>query len=214
MKTSKLIGSTVVAFAVVLAMSAGSVLAQGHEHKEGAKGHAEKSMAGSMGHSHDRASIHDGSVTMTDKHHFEVVFHEKELRVYVYTIKQDPITNLKGLSASAFLKSKGGDTLTLKLSYVAPDSAMKSTQGYLSAKHDFSAVKNGTMKASFSIDGLDNPKETSVTFRESVKVHDEEGMHGDHMKKGHDDDHDGGHDDDNDKDHDGGHDDDHDHGSH
>jgi len=191
MKTFKLTGSIMVAFAVVFALSAGSVLAQGHEHKDGAEGHAKKGQAGSMGHSHDRAALHDGSVTMTERHHFEVVFHEDELRVYVYTMAQDPINNPKGISGSAFFKSKSGDTLTLKLSYVAPDSASHSTQGYLSAKHDFSGVKKGTMKASFTIDGLANPKEPSVTFRESVQVHDEEGQHGekaehgDQMEKGH-----------------------------
>jgi hypothetical protein len=177
MRTLKLIGSTVTALAVVFGLSAGNALAQGHDHDAGGDSHDKKGKTESMGHAHDRASLHQGSVTMTDKHHFEVVFHNEELRIYVYTMAQDPIPNLKGVSGSAFLKSKKGDTLSLKLSYVAPDSSMKSTQGYLTAKHDFSGVKKGTMKCSFNIDGLANPKETSVNFRESVMVHDEKSKH-------------------------------------
>lgn len=185
MRTMKLIGPAVIVLGVFLGLNAGRVLAQEHGHED----QAEKS-----GHSHDRATLHGGSVTMTQQHHFEVIFHEKELRIYVYTGAQDPIFDLKGISGSVMFRSKGGDTLTVKLSYDAPDSSHESTQGYLSVKHDFSGVKEGTMKASISLEGLSNPKETSVTFRESVRLQVEDSHekekeheeHGEHDQGGHD----------------------------
>ena len=166
MRAMKQIGLAVIMLGVLLGLNAGRVLAQ--EHGNGKK--AEKS-----GHPHDSAASHGGSVTMTQQHHFEVVFYEKELRVYAYTGKQEPILDIKGVSGSVLLNSKGGDALTVKLSYVAPDSSHESAQGYLSGKHDFSGVKEETMRATFSIEGLSNPKEKSVTFRESVRLNVEDG---------------------------------------
>lgn len=181
MRTMKLIGSAVIVIGVFFGLNAERVLAQEHGQEE----KAEKS-----GHSHDKAALHKGSVTMTQQHHFEVVFHEKELRVYVYTGGQEPILDLKGVSGSVLFQSKGGDTLTVKLSYVAPDSSDESAQGYLSLEHDFSGVKEGTMKASISLEGLSNPKETSVTFRESVRLqveksHEKEEKHEEHKEPDH-----------------------------
>lgn len=159
MKTMRLIGTLVIVLGVFLSLNYRQVLAQDHEDKH--------EMAG---HGHDRASLHGGSVTMTQQHHFEVIFQKKELRVYVYTIGQDPIFDLKGISGSVFFQSKGGDTLTVDLSYAIPDSTEEATQGYLSLEYDFSSVKEGTMKASISLEGLSNDNESSVTFRESVKL--------------------------------------------
>ncbi len=162
MRTMKQIGPAVIVLGVLLGLNAERVLAQEHGHED----QAEKS-----GHSHERAALHGGSVTMTQQHLFEVVFYEKELRVYAYTGNQEPILDLKGVSGSVLFQAKGGDTLTVKLSYVAPDSLHESTQGYLSVKHDFSGVKEGTMRASISLEGLSHPEESSVTFRESVRLH-------------------------------------------
>ena len=173
MRTMKQIGLVVIILGVLLGLNAGRVLAQEHGHEE----QAEKS-----GHGHERAAIHEGSVTMTQQHHFEVVFHEQELRVYVYTGNQEPILALKGVSGNVRFQSKGGDTLTVKLSYVAPDSSHESAQGYLSVMHDFSGVEEGTMRASISIEGLSHPEESSVTFRESVRLRVEED-HGEEEEK-------------------------------
>lgn len=190
MRTIKLFGPAVIVLGVFLGLNAGRVLAQEHDHED----QVEES-----GHSHDRAALHKGSVTMTQQHHFEVVFHEEEMLVYVYTGSQDPIFDLKGVSGSVLFQSKGGDTLTVKLSYIAPDSLQESAQGYLSVKHDFSGVKEGTMRASISLEGLSHPEENSVTFRESVRLqveeshekekeqeeHEEHGESGHQEKEGH-----------------------------
>ncbi len=59
-----------------------------------------------MGHSHEMAELHGGSVTMTPTHHFELLCTPKEARLYVYDGKQIPIPSLDGMKASMILAGK------------------------------------------------------------------------------------------------------------
>ena len=50
-----------------------------HQHEEEAEGHA-----------HDRSEAHGGSSTMTEDFHFETVFHEDAVMIYVYDGTRNP----------------------------------------------------------------------------------------------------------------------------
>src|SRR5581483_9760531 len=103
---------TVVIGIVVVGALAGGVafFLHGHEHGDNDHGGHEHSRgeAEKAGHSHANIQAHGGDVTMTQRHHFEVVFREASVRVYAYSQSQEPIA-AKGLSGTAKLVKKGSD---------------------------------------------------------------------------------------------------------
>jgi hypothetical protein len=119
------------------------------------------------GHSHEMAELHGGSVTMTPTHHFELLCTRKEARLYVYDGKQVPIPSLDGMKVSMVLQQKTGKPMTMPMTYVKPDAAHGRTQGYFVATHDFSGAKEGTLKATFLVEGLGKGP---VEFKSAVSL--------------------------------------------
>lgn len=57
-----------------------------HEHDHGAGGRGEEA-----GHSHERAEVHGGTVTMSKEFHIETVFLPDQVRLYLYDAEQNPM---------------------------------------------------------------------------------------------------------------------------
>lgn len=124
-------------------------------------------MESAMGHSHEMAELHGGSVTMTPANHFELLCTPKEARLYVYDAKQVPITNLDGMKASMMLQEKTGKPMTMSMTYVKPDAAKGHAQGYFVAAHDFSVADKMAMKATFTIEGL---AKAPIEFKSAIAL--------------------------------------------
>lgn len=164
MNTQKRRASYPMSVACALAlMGATGGTAMAKDAKHGA--HGEKESA--AGHSHERAEMHGGSVTMTSQHHFEAVFTAAGARLWVYDGKQAIVADPKGAKATLTLQPKQGEPVRLAMNYVGPDSAKGVSQGYFEAKHDLGGVAKGALKAAFRIDGL---AKEPVEFRTPVVV--------------------------------------------
>jgi len=163
--------------------SATEVLAQAHEGQHGHE--AEQHDEEGAGHSHAKAAQHDGSVVMTEKHHFELVFAGDAVKVYGYDKDQKPIS-LKGASGSASMRVRGGSSGKAELKYHAEDPG-----GYLEAHFEgLGKLKPGQAKITFAVSGL--PGAESATFTAANAAgdgHAEEG-HG-HEEEGHGDEEEG-----------------------
>ena len=120
-----------------------------------------------MGHSHEMAELHGGSVTMTPTHHFEVLCTPKEARLYVYDGKQIPIPSLDGMKASMILQEITGKPMTMPMTYVKPDAAHGRTQGYFVAAHDFTGADKNALKATFTVEGL---AKKPVEFKSAISL--------------------------------------------
>lgn len=153
------------------------------DHKKKDSGHAhgddDKHEKEAAGHSHSKAEGHGGGVVMTKAHHFEVVYHEKSVRVYVYDSTQKAI-DPKGASGTVSTKfrKKGRSKISAKLKYVSPKKSEKGhddhddhgAQGYLEATANFSKLEKGGAKSDFAIIGLSNSKEKKVTFKDTFAL--------------------------------------------
>lgn len=128
------------------------------------------------GHSHEKAAQHGGVVAMTEKHHFEIVFHGDEVKVYGYDKQQNRIP-LESVSGKVLLRTKEGKAQETPLKYYSDDSG----KGYLEAEIEgISEYEAGSAKLTFTLSGLAGP-ESTVSFTESYKPHEEgEGHHGHH----------------------------------
>ena len=119
------------------------------------------------GHSHGSSELHGGSVVMTPKHHFEVVFGSEEVRVYGYDGAQNPINEMQDAKATLKLQKRDGDQMELALSYVGPDLESGRSQGYFTAPYEFGDVAEDQMKATFTMSGMSG---MPVTFKTAVSV--------------------------------------------
>ena len=157
--------------------SATEVLAQAHgdQHGHEAEQHDEES----AGHSHAKATQHDGSVVMTEKHHFELVFAGDAVKVYGYDKAQKAIS-LKGASGSASMRVRGGGSGKAELKYHS-----EGPGGYLEAHIEgLGKLKPGQAKITFAVSGL--PGADSATFTAANAAgegHEEEGPG--HAEEGH-----------------------------
>jgi len=106
----RLIASRALPIAALVLSVALPAAAQGHDHGK----HGEKA-----GHSHAKAEGHGGAVTMTKAHHFEVVYTEKGVHIYVYDSSQNAV-DPKGSSGEVTFKfkAKGKPSATVALKYV------------------------------------------------------------------------------------------------
>jgi len=157
---------TVVIGIVVVGALAGGVafFLHGHEHGDNDHGGHEHSRgeAEKAGHSHANIQAHGGDVTMTQRHHFEVVFREASVRVYAYSQSQEPIA-AKGLSGTAKLVKKGSDKPTEATLNVATDSA-EAARDFLEAPLDLKGIEPGAAKLTVDISGLSDAQEPKVSF--------------------------------------------------
>ena len=161
------------------------------------------------GHSHEQAEIHGGEVLMSKQHHFEVVWMEDHVMVYLYDGHQKPLP-AKGVTGEVTFKFKGGKTqkATLQLmeagkmqemmqheagegheheGKMADMHKMMANQDHLVAKVDLGTAKEGEVKAVFALKGLPNEKEPEATFTATYKKmkmkQSHEMEHGEHEHK-------------------------------
>ena len=149
---------TSITAAMVLVAAGSPALAQ-HQHE----GHDEST----AGHSHERSTLHGGQATMTPNHHFEVLFLEKELRVYVYDGKQNPVADPKDAKVSVTFMMKDKAMEPVKLAYLAPDMEKGRAQGYFHADHGLDDTKLDSVKALVKVAGL---TKEPVEFRTAVAM--------------------------------------------
>jgi len=136
-----------------------------HEHGDHADGHEHGEAAG---HSHEKAEIHGGNVTMTKEFHFETVFHPDEVHVYVYNGAQDPI-DPKGVTGSVRIewRDSAQPAATASFEYV-PGSSGK--VGHLQAPVDLSGVAEDQAKAAVDLTSLPGKAETELSYKETVRL--------------------------------------------
>jgi len=118
------------------------------------------------GHSYEMAMIHGGQVSMTEQHHFEVLFTDTQARVYVYDANQKPIIDPKDVKVTMTLTGKDGKAEAKDLKYKGPAPDKGRTHGYFYLDRDMSTVKDGDMIATVKVMDLEeNPIEirTPVT---------------------------------------------------
>jgi len=95
-------GLTVVVTAALFAFT-GAAIAHGHDkdnhHHNGKQDHEHEATEESAGHSHDKASMHGGGVTMSEQFHIESVFLPNEIHLFVYDGRQNPLLIQRGKKA-------------------------------------------------------------------------------------------------------------------
>lgn len=143
--------------ALLLALPATQALAQHHPDESEA------------GHSHEKAMIHGGDVTMTPHHHFETLFTGSQERLYVYDHDQNPVNDPKDAMVTMTLMTKDGKSDPVKLTYHAPDADKGCTQGYFEADKKMD-IEDGAMKAMFTVKGL---QDEPIEFRTAVTQHEQ-----------------------------------------
>lgn len=122
------------------------------------------------GHSHEMSEIHGGTAVMTPSHHFEALFTEGAIHMYVYDGKQNPIVDPAKAGVRVTLEPKDGKPVELAMDYTAPDAAEGRTQGSFVAKHDFEGYEPGSMKAVFHVEGL---SKKPIDFKTPVQISEE-----------------------------------------
>lgn len=181
-------GTLALVFALVpgLARAGGACCAQGGKvTATPASAEAGASHAEAMGgHAHAKSALHGGQVSMTEAHHFETVFAEDGIHVYIYTMEQAPmmVESAKGVAS---LRLEDGSKLDVPLATRAATKAdgivyfcpmhpavvqmqpgecslcggMKLyEQDHLHAKADLSKYAPGKMKVLVEVQGLGKPE--------------------------------------------------------
>lgn len=146
-----------------LAFGGASVLrAQDHDHDHD---HGDHDHGGEKaGHSHEASAVHGGDVSMTEAHHFEVVFFENGVRVYPYGPKQELLA-AKGITGTAKLTKKGVEkSVEQKLTYVPADDKKGTHRDYLEAAFDWKGIEKGGAKITIDLAGLPGEKEPKASF--------------------------------------------------
>lgn len=168
-------------------LSGGALLAQ-HHHEQESK----------AGHSHAKAEIHGGEVAMTKAHHFEAVWMPDHVMVYLYDMNQKPLA-AKGITGEVVFKFKDGKeqkaALALmeagKMQMMSEHHAeggqhemmhsnmskeemeamhkLMSNQDHFMANVNLENVKEGDVKATFTLKGLPDKDEREATFASKYK---------------------------------------------
>lgn len=136
------------------------------------------------GHSHERASLHGGTVAVTKEHHFETVFAADGVRIYLYSRDQAPL-EVEDARGTAKLRYQDGTKLEAKFAREMPAKGETTvyfcpmhpevvqmqpgkcpacggmtlyTQDRLFAKADLASLAPGSMKVVVAITGLGGPE--------------------------------------------------------
>jgi hypothetical protein len=176
----------------ILLLSLSTPASSQHEHPRG--GHQPpKAEEKQPEHSHERSNLHGGAVTMTELHHFETVFGPGEVRIYMYSETQTPMS-LADAKATATMKTRDGREQAIPLridkteipgdavyycpmhpevTKADPDKCPKCgmtlvPQDMLVGEVDLTGVSAGGAKLVVRIEGLKG-KESSITFTESYR---------------------------------------------
>jgi len=158
----------------VLMMAAPPVKAQ-HDHGSHDQGVMEKSghdeHGEMMGHSHEKAELHQGVVMMTKAHHFETVYMPEGIRLYAYDAKQGQ-SSAKGIEGRATLMFKSGEPRTIAMTFheggTMDDGKEGKThlQDYLFAPVDLSDASATPVRVKFTLNKLSGEEGESVEFVE------------------------------------------------
>lgn len=151
----------------------------GHEkkHDEHGKEKEHDEHGEAEGHGHKKAEAHGGQVTMTKEFHFEVLFHRDEVRVYLYDIKQNPLS-MHGIAGTVSFRTRTGRKPAAQLRYVAPHGGdhdegghheAKKAVGYLSARAHLASAHPGGLKATFHLRNLPGKHEKELSFIETFQ---------------------------------------------
>lgn len=159
----------VLVFAVLSICTPALVFAHGNE----PHGAADETKAG---HSHAASEIHGGTVVMTPRYHFEIVYADQSMQIYAYDGAQKPIA-IPAAKGLAKVSVRGGKTVTVPLRALpgadgVPVSALEGT-------FDFRGVKPGGAKVTFELTGLPDAAEASSTFRSTFGGVSKKPGHGD-----------------------------------
>jgi hypothetical protein len=186
--------SRTLAMFVILAFAAwaGFALATGAPTKGGPP-QPEAHHGEGAGHSHERCELHGGSVSMTEKHHFETLFAADGIRIYMYSGEQGPMMITKAISGSVKFVHVDGTSEEVPLVADVPKNGEKAvyfcpmhsnvvqtspgicplcggmklfTQNRLYGKADLSKAEAGSLKAVVHLTGLRGP-EKEATFTET-----------------------------------------------
>lgn len=160
------------------------------------KKHEEESQSG---HSHAKAEIHGGEVTMTKQHHFEVVWMPDHVMVYLYDKNQNPLP-VNGVTGEVTFKFKDGKEQKAELTVMdarkmkqmhhdeskaemrehahgkMTEEQMKAMHERMSDQEHFMAsvavgdAKEGEVKATFTLKGLPGKGESEATFTSKNKM--------------------------------------------
>lgn len=163
-------------------LGGGALLAQ-HHHEQESK----------AGHSHAKAEIHGGEVAMTKMHHFEVVWMPDHVMVYLYDQNQKPLA-AKGVTGEVVFKFKDGKEQKTELALMAAGKMemmsehhaeggqhemmhgkmskeemeamhkLMSNQDHFMVSVNLENVKEGDVKATFTLKGLPGKGEGEATF--------------------------------------------------
>lgn len=143
--------STALAIVILL----GGALPARAQHAHGQAGGAE-----APGHSHEKASIHGGQVTMTEEFHMEAVFLPDSLRVYLYDGQQNPLPSAQGVTGKVTVESRGGETAALELAH--RPSPGEGEMDYLEGAYEFAALKRGQARVTIALEKLPGTSEKSI----------------------------------------------------
>lgn len=174
-------------FLLSFTLSSGGALLAQHQHEQESK----------AGHSHAKAEIHGGEAAMTKAHHFEVVWMLDHVMVYIYDENQKPLA-AKGVTGEVVFKFKDGkeQNATLALTEAGKISTehhaeggqhemmhgkmskeemeamhkLMSNQDHFMASVNLENVKEGDVKATFTLKGLPGKGESEAMFTSKYKM--------------------------------------------
>lgn len=118
-----------------------------------------------VGHSHEKASSHDGDVTMTKEFHFEATFHNERIHLYLYDEGQKPIS-AKGVFGKVLFHLRDGSESEVQLEYVSKKDGV--SPDYLEGKSRLLSGQEGELKAVFHLEGLPGQEEKVLDFAVTV----------------------------------------------
>lgn len=151
--------------------------AQGHDgpHGSGAKRQASPmDLHGSGGTArngrrpdrHASGAPHGGQVSVTRRHHFEVVYTPQETRIYIYSLSDQPI-DARGVRGEVVMQLKRQVQL---FRYPVKPMIDESNVAYLSVAVDVSRVPDGSMQVAFDLSDLPIRQEPNVRFSQAFAL--------------------------------------------
>ncbi len=167
----------------------------GHQMTGHASGAHEMTGGSDAGHSHEKSEMHGGAVTMTDGHHVETVFGPDGVRVYLYSMDQEPLAADK-LAGTVLLKDRTEKPREVRLTPFTPKDGepalwyctmhdsppqMKSgacpvcgmklvAQTGLFAPVDLSKAQRGSVEATVHVTGLSGDEKDVTVTEKNVAV--------------------------------------------
>jgi len=100
----------------------------------------------------------------------EVVYRQKEIRIYVYSPDLQPKSVKDAKGKIAIQANKGAHVDGVPLTYVAPPAGSDKQQDYLAATVDPAKVKDGSTKVTFSLENVPLSPRPKITFNQTFAL--------------------------------------------